>query len=129
VFLLSIKRGRQGADTKVAKSLYQKALGYSIREVKIVATKDGVVKVPYTKHFPPSTTAIIFWLLNRQKEYWKDVRHLMHSGPDGGPIPLKVTNLRKLDLSDFTDEQLAVLEEVGIKVREQIEKEEGEIKT
>jgi hypothetical protein len=58
----------------VKRSLYQKAVGYSHESVKIYADpKTGdVVQVPYIEHFPPDTTAGIFWLKNRKPKEWKD---------------------------------------------------------
>ena len=36
--------------------------------------------VPYTEHYPPDTTACIFWLKNRQKAAWRDRQEVEHSG-------------------------------------------------
>ena len=34
---------------------------------------DGkIVKIETIKHYPPETAAMIFWLKNRKKEYWRD---------------------------------------------------------
>lgn len=77
-FLRSLKAGKEEADATVAKSLYQRALGYSHPAVKIITVADGnnqgshVEQVPYTEHYPPDTTACIFWLKNRQREQWRD---------------------------------------------------------
>ncbi len=85
-FLGSIKRGKQQADAQVAKSLYHRALGYSHDAVKIITVANGnnqgssVESVPYIEHYPPDTTAAIFWLKNRRPEQWRersqiDVKH------------------------------------------------------
>lgn len=55
-FLKSLKEGKMLSDANVVASLYDKAIGYE---------KDG-------KHYPPDTTACIFWLKNRQSERWRD---------------------------------------------------------
>ena len=34
-------------------------------------TVDGVF-LPYVEHFPPDTTACIFWLKNRRPEVWRE---------------------------------------------------------
>jgi hypothetical protein len=75
-FCASVKRGKEIADEKVAKSLYRRALGYRHKAVKIFAdAKTGaVVEVPYVEHYPPDTTAGIFWLKNRRPDVWRD-RH------------------------------------------------------
>jgi len=81
-FFESLKRGKDEADANVANSLYRRALGYSHDAVKIVAnanTKEEHI-VPYTEHYPPDTTACIFWLKNRQKSNWRDKTEQEHSG-------------------------------------------------
>lgn len=81
-FLASIKEGKADADANVANSLYKRALGYSHDAVKIVAnatTKEEHI-VPYIEHYPPDTTACIFWLKNRQKVNWRDKTEQEHSG-------------------------------------------------
>jgi len=79
-------KAKAKADGKVTVSLYRRALGYSHPAVKIFADpKTGSEKVvEYVEHYPPDTTACIFWLKNRQKEQWRDRQE--HTGQDGGPI-------------------------------------------
>lgn len=55
-FLDSLKEGKPLADARVANALYNKALGYEKND----------------KHYPPDTTACIFWLKNRQPDKWRD---------------------------------------------------------
>lgn len=78
----SLKAGREEADAKVSQRLYMRALGYSHEAVKIVAdAKSGAEHiVPYTEHYPPDTTACIFWLKNRRPDRWRDKQDLEHSG-------------------------------------------------
>jgi hypothetical protein len=83
-FFLALKAGKEEADAKVAKSLYQRALGYSHKAVKIVAdAKTGSEHVvPYTEHYPPDTTAAIFWLKNRKSSLWRDKQVVEFQDPD-----------------------------------------------
>jgi len=83
-FLESLKRGKQEADANVAERLYQRATGYSHAAVKIVAnaTTGDVVQVPYTEHYPPDTTAAIFWLKNRAPQQWRDRQDHVHEAGD-----------------------------------------------
>jgi hypothetical protein len=95
-FSEALKAGKEEADSKVAKSLYRRALGYSHKAVKIVAdAKTGTEHiVPYTEHYPPDTTACIFWLKNRQPRQWRDrVEHAM----------------TKNDVREFSDEELRAM--------------------
>lgn len=72
-FSESLKRGKEQADARVEQSLYRRALGYSHDAVKIFKNKDEeAVLVPYVEHYPPDTTACIFWLKNRQPDQWRD---------------------------------------------------------
>lgn len=82
-FLESIKEGKSVADAKVAQSLYQRAKGYYHAEDKIFNggfDEDGSqrepVVVPTVKHYPPDTTACIFWLKNRKPEAWRDKQEI-----------------------------------------------------
>jgi len=72
-FLQSIKEGKDQADSRVAESLYNRALGFSHSDTKF-ATYEGQItdSQEYTKHYPPDTTAAIFWLKNRQSSKWRD---------------------------------------------------------
>ena len=67
-FLESIKESKVLKDSEVVKSLYERATGYSHPEDKIFYdSKTGkIVKEKTTKHYPPDSTAMIFWLKNIQ---------------------------------------------------------------
>lgn len=73
-FSEALKRGKEESDARVEQSLYRRALGYSHDAVKIFHEKgeDVPVVVPYVEHYPPDTTACIFWLKNRQPDKWRD---------------------------------------------------------
>ena len=122
-FARALKKGKEEADGKVAESLYHRALGYSHPEEKIFMYKGEPVRVETIKHYPPDTGAAIFWLKNRQKDKWRDVWNLEHSGKDGGAIQ---HDIRFTDLSDFTDEELELLERVGLKIARDSKKSESE---
>lgn len=83
-FLESLTRGKDEADQAVASSLYQRALGYSHKAVKIFNHQGAPLIVDYTEHFPPDVTAGIFWLKNRRPDHWRDRQE--HTGAGGGPI-------------------------------------------
>ena len=57
-FFDALKDSKEYADAQVEASLFKKATGYD---------KDD-------KHYPPDTTACIFWLKNRKSEEWRDVK-------------------------------------------------------
>src|SRR6516162_8919764 len=63
-----LKVGKAEADSRVERSLYERATGYSYNAVKIFLPYGSrePVYTPYVEHVPPDTTAAIFWLKNRQ---------------------------------------------------------------
>lgn len=74
-FCQALKVGKDAADARVEQSLYRRALGYTHDAVKIAVNAQGeVTQVPYVEHFPPDTTAAIFWLKNRKPSDWRDVK-------------------------------------------------------
>ena len=85
-FCGSLKRGKSPADAEVADRLYQRALGYSHPEDKILQNNGIPVIVPTVKHYAPDTLACIYWLKNRRPDLWRDKVNLEHTGPNGGPI-------------------------------------------
>ena len=72
-FFEALKDGRDRADSAVVKSLYQRALGYSHKAVKIFLHEGNPVYAEYIERFPPETTACIFWLKNRQRLRWRNL--------------------------------------------------------
>lgn len=88
-FLQSLKAGKEQADAEVASKLFHRATGYSHPEVHVSNYQGDVTLTPLTKHYPPDTTAAIFWLKNRQRDKWRDRTDHEHTGKDGAPIETK----------------------------------------
>lgn len=95
-FSEAVKNGKTVADATVAQRLYQRATGYTHDEDQIFQYKGDPVVVKTTKHYPPETTAGIFWLHNRQRGRWKQKQSVEVSGPDEGPIETKELNMMEL---------------------------------
>jgi hypothetical protein len=70
-FAAAVKQGRAMADADVVQSLHSRATGYSYQTEKIFHFRGEVQKVPHTVHFPPDTTACMFWLRNRRPGDWR----------------------------------------------------------
>jgi pyrroloquinoline quinone (PQQ) biosynthesis protein C len=71
--LYAVREARQVADELVEAALFSRALGYSHPEEKLFAHEGLVVdRQSVTKHYPPDTTAAMFWLRNRQPDRWKE---------------------------------------------------------
>ena len=80
-FLHTLKRGKAIADSKVVKALFERATGYSHPDVHISNYQGEITVTDITKHYPPDTTAAIFWLKNRQPDSWRDKRDIELSTP------------------------------------------------
>lgn len=90
-FLDSIMDGKVVADAQVADSLYRRATGEEIVVEKVFKKADGEYDRLTVKQFVPGEVqAQRLWLLNRRKGDWRDKVDTTLSGPDGGPIALKV---------------------------------------
>ena len=81
----TLKKGKEYADRKVEKSLYERAIGYSImlkKPIKVHEVKYNnkgkrieMDRIEYANeeiHIPGDVTAQIFWLKNRMPEVWRD---------------------------------------------------------
>ena len=91
-FFEALKVGKGDADARVVRSLYQRAVGYTIETEKVFCnTKGDVTRVPTVEHIQPSDTAAIFWLKNRDRDNWRDKQEHEHTGKDGAAIQAEVT--------------------------------------
>jgi transposase len=81
-FCQALKVGKDVADERVERSLYQKAIGYEQDEVKIFMPGGAAepVYAPFRAKIAPDTTAAIFWLKNRRSQQWRDKQDVEHSG-------------------------------------------------
>ena len=81
--------GRKIDTGRVEESLYKKATGYEVTEIETTIKYDNdgnevpVATKTKTKHIQPDTTAIIFWLKNRDSANWKDNIEIENTGGDG----------------------------------------------
>lgn len=71
-FAKALSVSKDIADGKIEASLYHKARGYTYRSEKIFQYEGQVIRAETVEHVPPSDTAIIFWLKNRQRDKWRD---------------------------------------------------------
>lgn len=71
-FKAAVADWKREADARVERSLYERAMGYSHPEDRIFCQEGKIIIQPTVKHYPPDTTACIFWLKNRQPEQWRD---------------------------------------------------------
>lgn len=81
-FLIALKASRRVADELVEAALFERACGYRHPAVKFFYDSESgaIVSQEYTEHYPPDTTACIFWLKNRNRKRWRDRQEKEHSG-------------------------------------------------
>ena len=90
-FCQSLKDGKENADAKVIRSLFQRATGFEHDSVKVSFDKEGNPQyAPFREFVVPDTTACIFWLKNRDKANWRDKVEQELTGANGGPIQAEV---------------------------------------
>jgi hypothetical protein len=77
----AVREGRAVANAQVARSLYERAIGFRHTVARTVLHRGEERTITNTVQYPPDTQACIFWLRNRCRENW-DVRpaRLTHDG-------------------------------------------------
>ncbi|MFW6327204.1 MAG: helix-turn-helix domain-containing protein [Bacteroidota bacterium] len=110
----SIKEAKFVADTKVAASLYQRAIGYDFKEIHEMKGKDrNGEEYKYTKtitkHLPPDVKAATIWLSNRQPEHWTNAKRKMESKT------IKFDINQNIDLSRLSEEEKRLVKSIAIK--------------
>lgn len=95
-FSEALKAGKEAADNRVERSLFQQAIGYEQDEVKIFmpANAEAPVYAPFRAKVAPNVTAAIFWLKNRRKAEWRDKVEVEHGLDDNLADALKAARER-----------------------------------
>ncbi|MDG1857790.1 MAG: hypothetical protein P8I94_01725 [Emcibacteraceae bacterium] len=76
-FAETLRDAKMVLDSKVVRSLFERATGYSQVDYKFAAHGGKITDVKeYQKHYPPETAAMVFWLKNRQPNMWRDKQHM-----------------------------------------------------
>jgi hypothetical protein len=79
-FCEAVKAGKDAADDRVERSLYQRAVGYTFESEKVFQYQGEIVRAPLREHVPPDPGAGMNWLKNRRGEKWRDKHEFEHSG-------------------------------------------------
>lgn len=69
-FAKAVRDGRAIADGRVARSLYERAVGYQHTVERILFHRGEEKRITSTVQHPPDTQACIFWLRNRCRSGW-----------------------------------------------------------
>lgn len=84
--------GKEIADDRVERALYNRAVGYSYDSEKLMTVSMGegcgseVQRHQIVEHVPPDVKAAVRWLESRRPKVWR--RTLGLTGGDGGPLAL-----------------------------------------
>lgn len=113
-FLDALKRGKVVADANVAHALYKRATGYSCKETHVSNYQGEVTLTEITKHYPPDTTACIYWLKSRQPENWKDKIEVNASIKLDKELLEQIENQFVTKMAEAHERQKEVLKERGI---------------
>ncbi len=102
------QRGGMEADMKVAASVYMRATGfhYTEEELKYVNKEWLLFKV--RKYSVPDTSAQQFWLKNRQRNNWADLRKVEH----GGTVTQEHKRVEELDVKRLSEKAQKLLFEI-----------------
>ena len=81
-FSEAIRNGKQIANARVERALYERAIGYSHKSEKLFYDKETgeVIRAETTEQYAPDTRACESWLFNRDPERWKNRQQIEHSG-------------------------------------------------
>ena len=114
-FSESINNGKDKADAEVINSLYQRALGVTVKEEVVIEDKNGkqISKRITSKELPADTKAAQIWVTNRQRRKWrqnpdnfnddgtqKESSITIQIGKNSEPLPNKES-----DIIDFTEDE------------------------
>jgi len=69
-FATAVREARAVADARVARCLYQRAVGHEHKIERTVWHLGRERTVDDTLYYPPDVRACIFWLRNRQPQFW-----------------------------------------------------------
>lgn len=118
-FVAQLKAGKKQADIHIASKLFNRAEGarwteqvavkikveyYDEATGKKIRTEERVEVIDLLKGAAPDTTAIIFWLKNRDPRGWRDKQELQHTGKDGEALQFEQV------MADLPEEMLIVLD-------------------
>lgn len=96
-FAAALKEQKDVADGLVEASLFQRAIGYSHREIKCFQYEGMIITKEVMKHYPPDVTAQIFWLKNRKPEQWRE--KVIHDHQGGIEVNDKINGVATSDMS------------------------------
>jgi hypothetical protein len=110
------KKGGIIADNKIATSLYRNAKGYEYTRVETTYDANGLAtgSKRITADVRGDTTAQIFWLTNRQPDYWKHMNRIQHEH-SGDVRHSHYHQMQDIPIEELSKETQKMLFEVNMK--------------
>jgi len=107
-FYKAKKRGGIIADSAVVESMYKNATGYQYTKVEKVfnETEKCTAHKETNIDVKGDTIAQIFWLTNRQPNYWKHMNRIIHEGEVKHSHYHKIQDIPVEELSEQTQKML-----------------------
>ena len=121
-FRRMLDKGRRQANARVARSLYEVAIGYSHPDTVILSNRVKVydksgrvieehtepLLVPIIKHYKPDAWAAFKILTIRERILWADIQKTELTSTIN-------VNIKKIDFAAFSDKELRSLRDMGMK--------------
>ncbi|MCO5092651.1 helix-turn-helix domain-containing protein [Bosea sp. (in: a-proteobacteria)] len=85
-FCQAVTCGKESADERVERALFNRAVGYTFESEKVFQHQGEIIRAPVDEHVPPDPSAAKLWLTNRRPDRWRDKVVNEHTGADGGAI-------------------------------------------
>lgn len=85
-FCKAVTCGKELCDERVARSLYNRAVGYTFESEKVFQHQGAIIRAPTREHVAPDPGAAMNWLKNRQPDKWRDKQEI--TGPNGGALQI-----------------------------------------
>lgn len=81
-FCQAVIVGKEKADERVERALFNRAVGYSFESEKVFQFRGAVVRADTVEHVPPDPGAAMNWLKNRRPDDWREKSELKHDVSD-----------------------------------------------
>lgn len=75
-FCQAVICGKDKADERVERALFNRAVGYSFESEKVFQHQGAIIRADVVEHVPPDPGAAMNWLKNRKPDDWRDKQEL-----------------------------------------------------
>ena len=89
-FCQAVTCGKERADERVERALFNRAVGYTFESEKVFQFQGVIVRAPTLEHVPPDPSAAKLWLTNRRPDAWREKQEVDHRSSDGSMSPTRI---------------------------------------